>query len=136
MTENENAFETVIDGAERLEGQDLLRYFQNLDMPTLKKIFAHLEVSTPSSLTKSEVMDRLLAALPLPVGGNVRHALKEKAQAHDNHLNAVSVKLDGLRQQLAGLPVEDLTNRTKAVSDVGPEALKHMLSSLSWTARS
>ena len=100
-------------------------------MPTLKKIFAHLEVSAPSILTKSEVMDdRLLAALPLPVGGNVRHALKEKAQAHDTHLKAVSVKLDGLRQQLASLPVEDLTSRTKVVSDVGLEALKHMLSSL------
>ena len=35
------------------------------------------------------------------------------------------MKLDGLRQQLAGL-----TSRTKAVSDVGLEALKHMLSSL------
>ena len=73
-------------------------------------------------------MDRLHAALPLPVGGNVRHALKEKAQAHDTHLKAVSVKLDGLRQQLASLPVEDLTSRTKVVSDVGLEALKHMLS--------
>ena len=130
MTENENAFETVIDAAGKLEGGVLLRYFQNLDKPTIKKIFAHLEVSAPSSLTKSEEMDRLLNALPLPVGSNVKHAMKEKAQAHEDHLKAVSVKLDGLRQQLAGLPMEDLTSRTSAVSEVGLETLKDMLSSL------
>lgn len=130
MTENENAFETVITEAEGLEGQDLLRYFQNLDMPTVKKIFAHLEVSAPSSLSKSAVMDHLLAALPIPVSGKVKHALKEKAQSHDNHVKAVSAKLDCLRQELAALPVADLTGRTKAVSDVGLEALKHLLSSL------
>ena len=40
------------------------------------------------------------------------------------------MKLDGLRQQLAGLPMEDLTSRTSAVSEVGLETLKDMLSSL------
>ena len=130
-TENEDSFETVIAGAEELEGQALLRYFQTLDVPTVKKIFAHLEVSVPSSLkTKTEVMGCLFAALPLAVGGKVKDALKEKAQAHEAHLKAVSARLDGLRQQLAGLPVEDFASRTMAVRDVGLEGLKQMLSSL------
>ena len=127
-SENKAAFDSIIANMEGLDGPDLLRNVHALDVQNVRKALAHKEVPVASGLKKGQVLDLLFEALPQEVVRKLREAENAKAQAQEVHHMAVSTQLDLLRQQLAGLPLEDLLKRTKVVSEIGVEDLKHLLS--------